>query len=150
VSATASRSRHVPARPDVVWAVLADFGGLARWASDVEHSCLLRDDELDVGLARRVQVGRSTLVETLEVLEPGRRLAYRIEGLPPVLRRVANEWVLEPSGEGTEVTLTTTVDAGARPPQRLIARLASVRFARASESMLAGLAGHLARGAPDA
>lgn len=150
MSVTASRHRHVDASPEDVWDVLADFGALARWAPDVDHSCLLRDGELDTGLARRVQVGRNALVETVAAIEPGRRLAYRIEGLPPVLRHVANEWVLEPRGAGTEVSITSTVDAGPRPPQRLIARLAAVRFARASESLLAGLTAALTSGGPRA
>jgi uncharacterized protein YndB with AHSA1/START domain len=146
VTATATRHRHLAAPPEAVWAALADLGALARWAPDVDHACLLHDGDLAPGLARRVQVGRATLVEVVEVLEPGRRLTYRIEGLPRVLRAVRNEWVLEPSGAGTEVVLTSTVDAGPRPPQQLIARLVARRLAAASESMLAGLAGHVAGG----
>jgi uncharacterized protein YndB with AHSA1/START domain len=146
VTVTLARRRHVPASPDAVWAVLGDFGSLASWAPELDHTCLLREGDLDVGLARRVQMGRTTLVETVDVVEPGRRLGYRIEGLPPVLRRVRNEWTLDPAGDGTAVTVTSTVDAGPRPPQRLVARLAALRLTRASDSMLAGLAGHLAGG----
>jgi len=143
-----ARRTTIAAAPDEVWAVLADLGGLARWSTGVDHSCLLRDGELDVGLARRVQLGRTTLVEVVDVVEPGRRLGYRIEGLPPVLRRVRNEWALAPAAGGTEVSLTTTVDAGPRPPQQLVARLVGVRFGRASDSMLADLRRHLTTGAP--
>lgn len=134
------RTRRVAASPDAVWTVLADFGGIARWATNVDHSCLLRADDPGPGLVRRVQTGRTTLLETVEAWDAGTRLAYRIEGLPPVVRSVRNEWRLDPSDGGTTVTLRTTVDAGPRPPQQLIARLVARRLAKESESMLAGLA----------
>lgn len=139
MTAEVRRTRTVAAPPDAVWRVLARFGDLARWAPDVDHACLLRDGDLAVGLVRRVQVGRTTLLETVDALDPGRLLGYRITGLPPVLRSVRNDWLLEPSASGTDVSLTTTVDAGPRPPQQLVARLVGTRMAKASDSMLAGL-----------
>jgi len=148
VSAAVTRRSHVVASPQDVWAVLDDFGRLADWARDVDHSCLLHEGALAVGLTRRVQLGRTTLLEVVDVLESGRRLGYRIEGLPPVLRQVRNEWRLEPDGAGTAVTVTSTVDAGPRPPQQLVARLVSRRLAKATASMLAGLAAHVTAGAP--
>ncbi len=145
-----SRTRAIAVPVDDVWQVLADFGALARWAPDVEHSCLLHAapgaDGPGTGAVRRVQVGRATLLETVTAWSPPERLAYDIAGLPPVLRRVTNEWRLEPAGDGTEVTLTTAVDAGARPPQRLVARLVARRLARTSTSMLASLDAALTSG----
>ncbi|MFP5322868.1 MAG: SRPBCC family protein [Acidimicrobiia bacterium] len=146
MTAVVRRTATAAVAPEAVWAVLADFGGLARWAPDVDHACLLHDGELAPGQVRRVQVGRTTLLEVVDVAEPGRRLGYRIEGLPPVLRSVRNEWVLEPAAVGTAISLTTTVDAGPRPPQRLVARLVARRLAKASDSMLDGLARHLTAG----
>jgi hypothetical protein len=143
MTATVRRSSRVRASADDVWSVLARFGDLARWAPDVEHACLLHDDDLAVGLVRRVQVGRAALLETVDELEAGRRLGYRITGLPPVLREVRNAWSVEADGTDTLVSITTTVDAGPRPPQQLIARLVARRLARTSDSMLAGLATHL-------
>lgn len=146
MTATVHRTARIGAPADAVWAVLARFGDLARWATDVDHSCLLHDGDLAVGLVRRVQVGRATLLETVDVVEAGRRLGYRIDGLPRVLRGVRNDWELAPAGDATHVTLRSTVDAGARPPQELVARLAARRLAKASDSMLAGLARHLTAG----
>lgn len=144
MTATAVRRAAIAAPGDQVWAALADFGGLSQWAPDVDHSCLLHDADLGMGVVRRVQVGRTTLLETVDVLEPGHRLGYRITGLPPVLRSVRNEWVIDPAPAGADVAVTTTVDAGPRPPQQLVARLVARRLAKASDSMLAGLAAHVA------
>ncbi|MEZ5165397.1 MAG: SRPBCC family protein [Acidimicrobiales bacterium] len=129
----------VPAAPDVVWSVLAGFGEIATWADTVDHSCLLTAASEGVGASRRVQVGSTVLVEQIIVWEPPRVLAYRIEGLPPVVRAVRNEWRVEPGGAGSLVTLTASVVAGPRPPMRIAARLVAKRLATANESMLAGL-----------
>jgi len=144
VIAVASRTATVPAPADTVWAVLADFGALARWVPEVEHACLLHGGSPGVGTVRRVQVGRTTLLETVTAWSPPEHLAYDITGLPPVLRHVGNDWRLRSVGDGTEVTLTTTVDAGPRPPQRAIARLVARRMATTFDQMLAGLAAALA------
>lgn len=139
-AAEVTHQRSVGAPVEEVWAVLAAFGDLARWAPNVDHSCLLRDDEPGGGHVRRVQVGRDTLLETVIEWAPSRALAYDITGLPPILRSVRNRWQLTPTRGGTAVHLTTTVDAGSRPPQRVIARIAAWRLARRSEALLGGLA----------
>ena len=135
------RSARIAAAPVTVWAVLADFGGISRWAPNVDHSWAM--DEPGPGAARRIQAGRLTVIERVVAWDPPRVLAYTIEGLPPVVGRVVNEWRLDARDGATVVTLTTTVGAGRRPPQRVIARLVGRRFATASDQMLAGLAAHL-------
>jgi hypothetical protein len=131
-----------------VWERLADFAAISAWADNVDHSCLLRrsvgSPATGVGAARRVQVGRRALLETVTVWNAPHRLAYGIEGLPPVVKRVQNEWSLTAPHAGevqyTVVTVTTTVDCGSRPPQLLVAKLLGRRLATDSETMLAGLA----------
>ena len=135
------RTITIAATPDAIWAVLADFGAISRWAPNVDHSWAL--DEPGDGATRRIQAGRLTVIEHVITWQPPSTLAYTIDGLPPVVRRVVNEWTLSPTDSGTVVTLRTTVDAGPRPPQRLIARIVGKRLAVASDQMLAGLAGHL-------
>ena len=129
--------------PDVVWSALSDFAGISRWAPNVAHSCLTTDQETGVGTVRRVQVGRNALLETVEEWVPGERLSYSIAGLPPVVRSVTNTWELDARGRSTNVTLTTRVDAGPRPPQQLIARVAGRVLARAGQDLLGGLTAHL-------
>lgn len=137
----AARERHIPRPIDQVWAALGDFDAIARWAPDVDHSCLMTDQQTGVGTARRVQVGRMTLVERVTAWEgqPTYSLTYDIDGLPPALGRVANRWSLAQVGSGTTATLTARVEGGPRPPQQVVARIAAARLAKANESMLAGL-----------
>ena len=137
----ATRERRIARSIEQVWSVLADFGSIARWAPDVDHSCLLTEQPTGVDTARRVQVGRMTLVERVITWEPGPPgvLAYEIEGLPAALGRVSNRWSLEAAGDGgTVATLNTRVEGSSRP-LRVVARVAAARMAKASESMLAGL-----------
>lgn len=147
---TVTRTRTIARPAEEVWAVLADFGGIAAWADNADHSCVLRaigGDPVGLGTERRIQSGRMTLVERVTIAEEPEVLAYAIEGLPPVVRSVTNEWRLTPQGDTTAVALSSTIDCGPRPPQQLIARIVGRRLAKASETMLAGLDASL-EGAP--
>jgi len=131
------------ATPQAVWDVLADFGSLSSWARNVDHSCLLQHgtDGVGIGTSRRVQVGRNTLVERVTNCIPATTLGYDIEDPPRRVRRVANCWTLAPTAQGlTAVTLTTTVEVGAKPVARIAERVMCRLLAKQSEVMLAGLA----------
>ena len=145
---TVERQRTIPGT-DVatVWRMLADFGSIARWAPNVDHSCLLHDSEPGVGSVRRIQSGRTTVLERVIRWREPELLAYEIEGLPPVLGTVSNEWRIGPAETDCLVVLTTTIGTGPRPPQRLIGSLAARRMATESDRLLAGLATAL-EGAP--
>ena len=129
--------------PNEVWGVLAEFDKIAGWASNVDHSSFTTNGAVGVGTVRRVQVGRNALLEEIREWEPNDRLVYSIDGLPPVVRSVTNTWQLNPIEAGTEITLTSSIDAGPRPPQKVAARLFGRAMAKASATMLAGLAQHL-------
>ncbi|KUI25624.1 cyclase [Mycobacterium sp. IS-1742] len=137
-----SRRRIVRADPQTVWAALADFGAIGDWLSGVDHSCLLRTDpDGPIGTARRVQMGRLTLVETITDFDAPTTLAYDIVGLPRRLRRFNNRWTLRPDGSATAVTLTTTVDLGPGRIRGLAARLVCLVLAKmSSDTMLVALA----------
>ncbi len=150
--ATVVKSTSIAEGVDAVWAVLADFSTISSWASNVDHSCLLTEQTEGVGMVRRIQSGRTTVVETVDRWEPGVALRYSITGLPPVIRSVTNEWSLESHGDATTVTavtLTTHVDAGPRPPQQGIAKLVGRKLGQASDQMLTGLRDHLAASTPE-
>ncbi|MGA9277703.1 SRPBCC family protein [Ilumatobacter sp.] len=140
---TIERTAVVPASPGDVWAVLAEFGDISRWATNVDHSCLLSEQTEGIGTTRRIQTSRATVVETVEAWEPASSVAYRITGLPRVVRSVTNTWRLVDDGAQTTVSLTTEVDAGPRPPQQLIAKAVGKRLASASDQMLDGLTRHV-------
>lgn len=135
--------RTIAAAADTVWSVLADFGSLSSWADGVDHSCVLRTprDGGPVGLTRRVQAGRATLVERITTFEPPRTLAYDVAGLPPQLGRIANRWSVTPTGDGScTVTLTSTVESGGGRLATLRDRAVARAMTRLSGALLASLA----------
>jgi uncharacterized protein YndB with AHSA1/START domain len=143
VVAEVVRTRVVSAGVDDVWAALADFGAIVQWAPDVDHSCLLSDRTEGAGTVRRIQAKRTTLVERVVDWVDGSTLAYAIEGLPPILGSVISRWTIEAVDGGARVSLSTRIEPGRRPPQRVAARVAGRRLASAAEAMLAGLDRHV-------
>ena len=136
-----ARSRTVAAEPKEVWDVLADFGSISSWADNVDHSCILNNRIKHVGTTRRVQIGRNALVERITEFDPTWALAYDVEGLPKRLRRFNNRWTLRRVQDGnTVVTLTSTVEIGSGPMQRLAERAVCRAQVRQSDVMLTGLA----------
>ena len=137
------RTTTISASAQKIWATLADFAAISAWASNVDHSCLLTEQTEGVGMVRRIQTDGSTIIETVERGEPAVALGYRISGLPPVIKSLTNRWSLVESGTAatpiTRVVLATEIDAGARPPQQLIAKAVGKRLGSASEQMLSGL-----------
>jgi uncharacterized protein YndB with AHSA1/START domain len=141
--ATIRRTRTVAAEPQAIWDVLADFGAVSSWADFVDHSCLLEHgaDGEAVGSSRRVQLGRSTVVERITEFDPPQTLGYDIEGLPRLVRHLRSGWTLRPITSGfTEVTLTNTVDIGSNPVQRLAERVFGRVSVKQLDLLLAGLA----------
>ena len=137
------RSRTIAADPRTVWAVLADFGAISSWADNIDHSCILNQGSEPVGTTRRVQIGRNALVEQITEYDETRALAYDVEGLPKRLRRFNNRWSLRPGGDGTVVTLTSTVEIGSGPVHKIAERAVCRVQVRQSDIMLAGLAHRL-------
>ena len=132
------------ARPaQQVWETLADFGRISVWAPNVDHSCLMSQRHSGIGTVRRIQTGRATVVERVTHWEPEVRLSYTIEGLPPVVRSVTNTWQLTEAFGTTTVTLTSEIDAGPRPPQKVVARGVGRALAKASAQMISGLNAHV-------
>ncbi|BBY31059.1 SRPBCC family protein [Mycolicibacterium sediminis] len=139
-----SRRRTIAASQQDVWDVLADFGALATWVDDADHSSILRHgaDGL-LGTSRRVQMGRNALVETITVADAPHTIGYDIVGLPSLAGRLNNRWTLRPSTGATEVTLTSTVSPVGGPLGRIVAAAVSRVMARKSDAMLDGLARRL-------
>jgi hypothetical protein len=135
------RSRTVAAEPKEVWEVLADFGSISSWADNIDLSCILNHGSEPIGTTRRVQIGRNALVERIIEFDPTWALAYDVEGLPKRLQRFTNRWTLRAAQGGkTVVTLTSTVEIGSGPVQKLAERALCRVQVRQSDVMLDGLA----------
>jgi hypothetical protein len=142
--AAIDRSRTVAAEPQAVWNVLADFGSISAWADNIDHSCILNHGDEPLGATRRVQIGRNALVETITEFDATWALAYDVDGLPKRVRRFSNRWSLRRvTNGGTVVTLTSTVEIGSGPLQKLAERVVCRVQTRQSDIMLAGLARRL-------
>ena len=151
MGAAVVRVIDVESSPDQVWEVVGDYASISAWAPNVDHSCLLGALAGGEGAVRRIQAGPVTLVETVVAWDPPTTLSYDLAGLPRVVESASNTWHVVALGERTRVSLTSVVDAGPRPPQKLVARAVSRVMARASEEMLTGLRNRLlaaGRGAP--
>ena len=139
--AAIDRSRTVAADPQAVWDVLADFGSISSWADNIDHSCILNHGSEPLGTTRRVQIGRNALVETITEFDTARALAYDVDGLAQAGAPVQQP--MEPAAgrhDGTVVTLTSTVEIGSGPMQKLAERAVCRVQIRQSDIMLAGLA----------
>ncbi len=143
--ATVVRTASIPGPRHAVWALLADFAAISAWAPNVDHSCLLSTQAEGVGMVRRIQSGRTTVVETVTVFEPEAKIGYELSGLPPAIARATNTWTLDAVGEETVATLTTAIEAGPRPPHKAIARVVGRVMGAASDQMLGGLAARFER-----
>lgn len=124
-----------------MWEVLADFGAISAWSDRVDHSCLLQEvPGGGPGTTRRVQAGRTTLIERITDYQPPTTLGYDIEGLPRRLGRIANRWTVAARGPDSVVTLTSTVDIGAGPAARAVEHILCRAMGRLSDALLRGLA----------
>lgn len=138
-----TESIRIDASGEAVWAALADFGAIGRWAPNVDHSSLASHAPDGVGAVRRVQVGRNALLERIVTWHPGESLSYEIEGLPPVVHSVVNRWDVADEGGLTVATLTSQIEPGPRPPHQVAARVVGRVLGKASREMLAGLKSHV-------
>ncbi|MGI9603668.1 MAG: SRPBCC family protein [Acidimicrobiales bacterium] len=134
---------HLPGTTDEAWAVLADYGGLARWVTDVDHTTLLTTPPVGVGSVRRAQVGRTVLTEHLTEWVPGESLGYDIQGLPPVIRSAGVRWELHDHSDHTDVTVTVTLEPANPAAQALLPALRR-KLSRTYLDMIDDLTTHLA------
>ena len=137
------RAATIGAPPEAVWATLADFEAISAWAGNVDHSSATTEATEGIGAARRVQAGRVVLIETVTVWEAPTALAYTLDGLPPLARTVTNRWDLAPApGEGTAVTLTTTIEPLGGPRGKIGQRILGRVLGKAADDLVKGLAAH--------
>lgn len=142
--ATKSNSLIISAPIEEIWGVLSKFDQIFNWAEKVDHSCFYSEQEIGVGTTRRIQQGSNVVLETITRWEEPAKLAYRIEGLPPVFKKVTNSWELFDEGANTRVELTVHI-VPIRPPAELAAQILSRFFSRLNKKMLTGLKNQVER-----
>ena len=136
--ATKSNSLIVSAYKEEIWSVLSEFDQIVNWAENVDHSCFYSEQEIGVGTTRRIQQGPNVVLETVTSWEAPVRLSYQIEGLPPVFKKITNNWELFDEGSKTRVELTVQI-APIRPPAEIAAQILGKFFSRLNKKMLTGL-----------
>lgn len=137
------KTRLIAAKRSKVWAALADFPAIVTWAPNVDHSTPATAAQNGLGAVRRVQSGRITLLETIVDWQPEERLAYTLDGLPPIAGSVVTSWDLEEQGDATRVTVTSSVHPRPNPAGRFVARALGRQLKSAATQMLTGLAAHV-------
>ena len=136
--ATKSNSLIVSASKEEIWSVLSEFDQIVNWAENVDHSCFYSEQEIGVGTTRRIQQGSNVVLETVTCWKEPVKLAYRIEGRPPVFKKVTNSWELFDEGAKTRVELTVYI-VPIRPPAEIAAQILGKFFSRLNKKMLTGL-----------
>lgn len=135
-----SKSLTIPATAEVIWATLADFDSISRWASNVDHSTAASGERTGVGAVRRVQAGRIALLERVIEWLPPVELAYQLIGLPPQAGTVVTRWSLADKDGATATTVTTTIAPLPGPPGRIVSQVLRRQLSAAADAMLTGLA----------
>ena len=138
-----SRTITIDTTPEVIWGALAQFDAIATWVPLIQHSCALPPARTGAGAARRIQLPRQTLVERVTVWEPSQRLAYTIDGLPPIAGIPETTWTLTAHDGATAVEITTAIRTSLNPLRALAASAALKRLGLAADMMLAGLMTHV-------
>ncbi len=145
--------KEVPAPPEAVWAVFANYRGWVDWSGVKE--VVLRSEgrpaPYGVGAACVVRARGIAIEEEITHFEPPHRLGYRIiEGLP--LRSHSAEVVFVGAGEGTQVVWRVEFSPWVpgtgpwiaslfeRELLRILDRLAAYPFERASGRTASGSA----------
>jgi uncharacterized protein YndB with AHSA1/START domain len=138
-----AKSVVIPAPAEVIWAALADFNAISRWAPNVDHSTAASEETTGVGAVRRVQAGRVTLLERVIEWLPPVELTYQLVGLPPPAGTVVTRWSLAEKDGATQTTITTTIAPLPGPPGRIVSQVLRRQLSGAADAMLGGLATHV-------
>ena len=137
-----SVSVTISASIEEVWKVLSEFDQIFLWADNVDHSSFLSEQTEGIGSTRRIQLGSNVIQETVTVWEEPKKLSYQLNGLPPVFKKVTNNWELTNVGPDTHVQLTAQITP-TRPPAEFLAKIVSRFFSRINRKMLTGLKAHI-------
>jgi hypothetical protein len=102
---------HYAASPERVWESLASDESLSAWGSTVSSLTWLSPRPFGVGTIREVGLGPSKVHERFFRWDEGHGYSFYVyEANAPMFRRFAEDYIVEPDGDGTKFTWTVAVD----------------------------------------
>ncbi len=144
-----TRRVRIDASVEKAWEVLADFGGVSKWAPTITESRSLTEANGGVGARRTcTHVKMGQLEEVIVEWEEGRRYSYDVtRGLPMPMKSLNNDWSVESDGDGAVVTLHQNFETKFGPLGWLIESLVLRRMMEKEITVsLAGLKYHTETG----
>ena len=143
--AKATSEIRINAPKEKVWEVLADFGGVAKWAPPVQHSVSTTEANSGVGTERSCEVpGFGTVTERATEWQEGRRIGYDVKSDGPI-KSAHNSFTLSPAGNETVVTIATDIEMSGSEADRIAMEGQLSQFI---EVTLAGLKHYVETGEP--
>jgi uncharacterized protein YndB with AHSA1/START domain len=116
-------TRRIAAPSHAVWNVIGDFGREHRWTKNLLH-CERDTETVRVGTSRictlpKPLMGRTSVREQLTEYEPGRSLAYKLDGPAGPFATASSRWRTAPAPTDT----TDLTVEGMFTPRNTVARL---------------------------
>ncbi|MEM9798470.1 MAG: SRPBCC family protein [Pseudomonadota bacterium] len=131
-----TREITIAASAERVWDILGpNYADAAAWASSVYVSRARQDGPVLPGAplaGRTCETSLGPFTETIETYDPAdRRVAYSATGakMPGFVKRLSNEWIVEPEAGAARVRCTLTADI-AFPFNLLMGPLMRLQFGR--------------------
>lgn len=113
ITRTIEKSAFISQPPRAVWELLADFGGVAKWAPRMKGSRITGELVNGVGTRRVMRhVWGFRIVETVTRWEEGSGFTFRLDRAPAPMRDVVESWRIEPEGAGTRVQTRVSYRTG--------------------------------------
>lgn len=134
-------TRVIPAADDAVWDVLGDFGTEHRWTKALSR-CERDTPDVRVGTVRwcrlpRPVMGRTEVREVVTEFEPGRTLAYSLDGAAGPFASASSRWSTRPaSSRATAVTVAGSFEPRNRAVPLLAWPLAKPMLRRVTRRVL--------------
>ncbi|MCH7760334.1 SRPBCC family protein [candidate division TA06 bacterium] len=118
-----SKQIRIDAPVESVWKVLADYGGVAKWAPSVNHAVLTTESKGGIDCERQCDVaGFGKVKERIVEWEEGSHYTFTVEGIGP-MKFVRSNWSVRPDGNMTIAIVTIDFKVKFGPLGALMDRL---------------------------
>ena len=122
-----------------VWEVLADIGGVAKWAPTIKHAVTTSKANSGVGCERECDVaGFGKVTERFVKWEDGSHYTYEVTGAGP-MKLVRTTWSVRGAGNQSVATVSIRFRMKFGPLGVLMAPMAKVMMRKQVKLSLAGL-----------